>query len=483
MKNDKENQPILWKPQEGKQESFTRRFEDVVLFGGAKGGGKSDVLLFEGLRQIHHPRYKALILRRTFPQLQELIDRAQAIFPTLGAKWQGDTHRFVFPSGAIYKFGHCQHEEDKQNYNGHEYQYIAFDQLEQFTETQFSYICAQNRTSAPDLRCYIRASANPGGIGHNWVKRVFIDGKDDSKTYTQVFSLPGGGSVSKTFCFIKSTIYDNKILLKNNPQYLSTLMGLPEKMRKAFLEGDWDVFEGQFFAEWDNAIHVVKPFAIPEDWRKYRSIDWGFAKPLCCHWWAVAPDGRCFCYREYYVTRVSPSQAAQTIKKITDLAGERIYATFVDPSMSGVLPEDGKSLIERFQEEFGKHEIIVPADNDRVSGWSLFRDMLALQSNGLPRAQWFETCKNAISTIPSLIHDETNPEDVDTDGEDHAADCDRYFFISRFAHAGKKKDEFTIHIKTQDPVSIREWKNVEKMRRRMYGEQVEVIGKGFNDIG
>lgn len=213
-----------------------------MLYGGAKGGGKTDAILFEALRQIHLPNYKALIVRRTFPQLQEVIDRAHIFYAKLGAKWTGDLHRYVFPSGASVSFGHCQSEQDKERYQGHEYQFIGFDQLEQFLESQFNFICAQNRTSDSAIQCYIRATANPGSVGHWWLKRRFIDNKRPDITYTESYKLNDGRTVTRTSCYIRATVYDNPTLLAANPTYLANLMSLPEIERRAYLEGDWSAF-------------------------------------------------------------------------------------------------------------------------------------------------------------------------------------------------------------------------------------------------
>ena len=218
------------------------RREDVVLMQGGKGSGKSDCLLIEALRQVAKPTYKGLIIRRNFPQLSELIDRAQTIYRLMGAKWKGDLHRFLFPSGAVIDFGHCSSEEDKHRYQGHEMSFIGFDQLEAFSESQFNFISAQNRSSDPDINCYIRATANPGGVGHWFIKRRFIDGKKPNSTHTESFKLPDGRTITRTYCHIPATVYDNPILLKANPTYLANLMSLPEIERRAYLEGDWNAF-------------------------------------------------------------------------------------------------------------------------------------------------------------------------------------------------------------------------------------------------
>lgn len=234
-----------WKPHPGPQENFMARKEDVVLYQGGKGSGKSDAILIEAIRQIENRNYKALIVRRNFPQLQELIDRAHVIYPRIGGKWLGDLHRFTFPSGSFINFGHCQSEIDKERYQGHEYAYIGFDQLEQFTESQFNFIVAQNRSPDPSLKCYVRCTANPGGVGHWAIKRRFIDNKEPGKTYTDTYTLPDGRTITRTFCHIKATVYDNPSLLEAQPTYLANLMSLPESERKAYLEGDWNAFTSE----------------------------------------------------------------------------------------------------------------------------------------------------------------------------------------------------------------------------------------------
>lgn len=231
----------IWNPHAGAQTEFFRRLEDVVGYGGAKGGGKTDALLFDALRQIAKPRYKALLLRRTYPQLQEMIDRAHQYYPSLGGKWKGDLHRYTFASGAFVDFGHCENEIDKERYQGKEYHYIGFDQLEQFLESQFTFICAQNRTSDPDIQCFIRCTFNPGSVGHWWVKKRFIDEKKPLQTYSEMYEVYGK-KISRTFCFVPSSVRDNPTLLSSNPTYLANLMSLPENEKKAYLEGDWNVF-------------------------------------------------------------------------------------------------------------------------------------------------------------------------------------------------------------------------------------------------
>jgi hypothetical protein len=259
---------IAWQPNPGKQTEFLARAEDIVLYGGAKGGGKSDAMLGEATRQTDNPNYKGLILRRTFPQLQELIDRAKILYPKLGAKWLGSEKRFYFKSGSYIEFGHCQTEADKERYQGREFSFIGFDQLEQFLESQFTFIMAACRNSDSSLKCYIRASANPGSVGHQWVKRRWITGKEAGRTYKEIYDLPDGRKVTRTSCYIKATVYDNPKLLEAQPTYLANLMGLPEMERRAYLDGDWNAFTSQCVFD-KHGLQLQEAKIVDPEWVGY----------------------------------------------------------------------------------------------------------------------------------------------------------------------------------------------------------------------
>ena len=271
------------------------RFEDEALYGGAAGGGKSDCALAESLRQVHIPYYRGLILRKTYPQLSELTDRSAELFrgayPT--ARYNDSKHVWVFPSGAKIYFGSLQHTDDRLNYQGKRYDFIDFDELTQFTWDEYSYLFSRNRPNGPGTRCYMRAQANPGGIGHGWVKARFITPAKPMTTIWEKHAvrMPDGKEQVRwrSRIFVPSTVFDNKILLANDPGYLTRLAALPEKERRALLYGDWDCFAGQVFTEWRNdpehyrdriGTHVIEPFAIPASWRVYRGFDWGYTRPF-----------------------------------------------------------------------------------------------------------------------------------------------------------------------------------------------------------
>ena len=475
---------IVYEPQPGFQTAIHTRKEDIVTIGGSKGPGKTHGMMGEAIRQLEHPKYHAIFFRRTFKRLQEIIDRGQEIYhDKLGATWKADEHRWVFPSKAKIEVSHMEDESSKADHQGKEYTSIFWDQIEEFTETQFDYVSAANRTSHEGLRCYQMASHNPGGIGHAWVNRRFVKGKIPGKTYYIDFKLRNGSTIRRTYCFIRGNIYENKKLLTANPQYLGVLMALPDKMRRAMMDGDYDVLEGQYFEEWSSARHVIAPFEIPLDWAIYMSMDWGYKAPLSVHWWAVPPSmNHVFCIREYYVDNVRSPDAAAEIHKISQkmfgekyISQRRVKMMYCDPSIFADRGNSGKAISEDFTSVLketgsdGKSTglTLVAADNDRIAGWNVFRNMLAVTVDGTPFCQWFSTCTHAIETIPSLVHDLNHPEDLDTDGEDHAADGSRYFFIERF------RPNLVVTPKPYDklldvsPSSYKEWKNVdEKFFRR-----------------
>lgn len=436
----------IWEPQP-KQAAFMARPEYEALYGGAAGGGKSDALVIEALRQVDIPHYKGLILRKTYPQLSELIDKSlhyyKRAFPK--ARYNAGTHTWTFPSGAKIIFGSMQHTQDRTRYQGQAYDYIAFDELTHFTSEEYTYLFSRNRPNGPGTRVYIRATANPGGVGHGWVKERFISAAPPMTTIWQdiVWEEPDGTqrTARQSRIFVPASVYDNLALLRHDPLYIQRLASMPEAERNALLYGDWDTFSGQVFTEWTNDpahyadrqwTHVIEPFRIPDSWRVWCSLDWGYARPFSVGWYAVDHDRRIYRIRELYGctdtpnvgVRMEPAEVARRIRQIEaddpNLAGRTIYRVG-DPAIWG--SQSGESigmLMERERVVFDK------GDNKRIDGKMQVHHRLAFDADGLPMLYVFSTCKHLIRTLPALVYDEVDVEDVDTNGEDHAYDELRY---------------------------------------------------------
>lgn len=416
------------------------------------GGGKSDALLAEALRQVHIPNYRGLILRRTYPQLEALISRSLEMYPRVfpGARYSGTEHRWRFPSGANIFFGSMQRENDKYQYQGKPYDYIAFDELTLFSHTQYTYLMSRNRPTGPGTRVYIRATANPGGVGHGWVKQRFIDAAPPMTPITDTYVVqdPDGKTITmeRKRIFVPSTVFDNQILLANDPNYLATLSMLPEAERNALLYGDWSSFEGQVFREWKDDpahyrdrkwTHVIDPFDPPRHWKIWRGFDFGYAKPFSVGWYAADEDGKLYRIREFYGCKstpntgvmMQPEEIARNIRQIEDtdplLKGRDIYGV-ADPS---IFDQSRGQSIANMMAQHPHYVIWSPGDNNRLPGLAQFHYRFAFDSEGECKFQVFNTCKAFIRTVPALVYDEHKVEDVDTSMEDHIYDECRYVLM------------------------------------------------------
>ncbi len=440
--------PFAWKPQK-RQAEFLCRPEYEALYGGAAGGGKSEALVAEALRQVHIPHYKGIIFRKTYPQLRELIQKShriyQAAFP--GAIYHATEHCWIFPSGARIYFGSMPNQDSYENYQGLSFAFIGFDELTHFTEEEYLYLIGRNRADGEGLRVYIRSTANPGGRGHAWVKARFITAMPPNQPYHYQIELTGEGGqktvVKRSRIFIPSSVWDNKILLENDPNYLANLAMQTEAKRRALLYGDWDSFDGQAFIEWKNNpnpkhtfTHVIEPFEIPAHWKRYRSFDFGYSRPFAVQWWAQDPDGVLYLYRQLYGctdtpntgVRLEPREIARRIRQIEDAEEEGRHITGIaDPSIwdeSRGLDGTVIYMMEREGIYFDK------ADNKRLPGKMQVHYRMAFDENGRPMMYVFNTCRHFIRTIPSLVYSSVNVEDIDTDQEDHDYDAMRYLFMA-----------------------------------------------------
>ena len=441
---------VIWKPQP-KQAIFMSRPEKEVLYGGSAGGGKSEALVIEALRQVHIPHYRAIIFRKTTPQLRELVDKSIKYYSVLypKARYNISEHTWTFPSGAKVIFAHMQNKNSMYNYQGHAYDFIGFDEVTHFTYEEFSYLRSRNRPNGFGTLVYMRLTANPGGIGHGWVKQMFIDNNTPMTTvYEDVsYFTPEGKEVSerRSRAYIPASVFDNKKLLENDPLYIANLASLPEATKNALLYGDWNTFSGQVFMEFTNnsehyndrvLTHVIAPFIVPKDFKIYRSFDFGYAKPFSVGWYAVDFENRIYRIREFYGCTSEPdtgvkwevSKIAKAILEIEkndiNLKNRYIYGV-CDPAIRN--RETGESVADIFE----KYNLYFEnGDNSRIAGKMQVHNRFAFDENGIPMFYVFNTCTHFIRTIPTLVYDTTNVEDIDTKGEDHIYDEFRYMMMT-----------------------------------------------------
>ncbi len=453
---------LNWTPHP-RQALALARSEFEVLYGGARGGGKTDAGMAWMVEPnyISNKRYRGLVIRKNSDDLSDWIGRARVFYLPVRAKIAGNPPVIKFPSGAFIRTGHLKDAAAYEKYQGHEYQKILLEEATQIPrESDYEKLISSARSTVPGLPAQVFLTANPGGKGHVWVKARFVT-LARLKTYFD----PVSGS---TRIFIPSQVYDNPTLMQMDPMYERRLRGIKdEKLRKAWLEGNWDVFSGQFFDMWDPAVHVVKPFTIPRGWSKYRMLDWGYTAPAAVNWVAVDYTGNHWVYREFYEKGNVPEVLARKVLALTS-DEERIISTFADPSIwaknqygAGEFDEQAttKSIYQKFL-ECGLY--CQKANNDRVSGWNNFRELLSWDENRKPKLYVFDTCPETIRTLPGLVHDENDVEDLDSDGEDHLADAIRYGLmhtVSAHRQSREKTEMEKLIDKLHEPVENSSWDN------------------------
>lgn len=455
----------------GKQVAFFQARNRFIAYGGARGGGKSWAVRKKAqLMALKYAGIKLLVLRRTFPELRE-----NHILPMMAdlmgiAVYRESDKAFVFPNGSRLRFGYCDTDKDVLQYQGQEYDVIFLDEATQFTEYQFQTLTACIR-GANDFPKRMYLTCNPGGVGHEWVKRLFID-----RQYRR-------SERAEDYAFIPARVYDNHALMESDRGYVQMLENLPEDLRRAWLEGDWNVFEGQYFKEFREDVHVCEPIELPEHWRRYITLDYGLDM-LACYWIAVDEQRNAWVYRELYQSGLIISEAAKAILERT--GSEEIYATLAPPDLWNRRQETGKSVADIFW-EYGIR--LTKTSNDRISGWMAVKEWLKVEETSKqmgfagtncakkqihgewnvsereragggcrrnragefispsecnrggpasfasgekkPRLQIFRGCRNLIRTLPAVQYDDKKPNDVAREPHEltHAPDALRGFCV------------------------------------------------------
>jgi len=417
------NERIVWQPQNGPQEMLVACPITLIGYGGARGGGKTDGVLgkFAINQEQLGEAFNAIFFRKELPQADDLIERAKQIYLPLRAHWQDQKKQFTFPNGARLRFRPLADDSDAEKYQGQNLSHAAIEEAGNFSSPSpiFKMFGALRGRGGGQ----VILTFNPGGVGHHWLKELFIKPAPMGKKILTK-ALPNGSSFD--YIYIPSRIADNKILLAQDPEYINRLhmVGSPELVR-AWLEGDFEIHEGSYFPEFSSR-HIIPPFNVPKHWPRYLGYDWGFRSPFAAVWGAVSsgrddkgnevpyPKGAMVIYREMHGKGIDNVTQADRIASVS--VGENVHAA-ADPSIFN--NQGGPSIADQFHTVFAKykHPNFRQADNDRLSGWSQIRQRLVSK----PALLYITTqCPYLLETLPSLAIDKRRPEDVDTSGEDHA---------------------------------------------------------------
>jgi phage terminase large subunit len=394
---------------------------------------------------------RVLLLRRTLPELRENhILPLQAMLHGV-AKYSTDEKAFTFPNNSRLKLGYCDSEGDMFQYQGQEYDVIGFEEATLFTWAMVQFILTCNRSTRPDFKARAYYTMNPGGDSHAEFKRLFIDRNFQ------------GNEKAEDYHFIPAKVYDNKVLMESNPEYIEILKALPDELRKAHLDGDWNIFVGQVFSEFRQDIHVEDAFDIPKSWIKFRAMDWGFSKPYAVIWGAVDHDGVIHIYRELYGCKdgkhnVGTQETAKEVAKQVRMAekGEKVSYGVADPACWAKTGHEGGSIAESFEKE---KVYWIRADNDRLQG--KMEVHARLRGDGkIPGIKIFRACRHLIRTLPMLAYDKHRVEDIDTNMEDHIFDSLRYLLMSRPYKPRQEEGKRTKDYKEFSEVSDSSWMGV-----------------------
>jgi hypothetical protein len=444
---------LIWEAQPRQIDLITCPVEDV-LYGGARGGGKTDGLLGDWATHAEdYGRYaRGVFFRKSYPELEEVERRCHEIFPGFGAQWQATKRTWVWPNGASLRLRFLERDLDAEGFQGHSYDWVGCDELGNWPSSVGIDKLRACLRSAHRVPCFFRASANPGGVGHNWVKARYIDPAPAMMPFWAEETI-ANMTIRTQRCFIPATLDDNPILLYSDPGYWQRVVAAAsgnEALVKAWRHGDWDIIAGGMLDDvWDAQWHVLEPFAVPTTWRIRRAFDWGSSKPFAVAWFAhadgetPAPNGRTYpkstrvLLMEYYGwngkpnegLRMTNTEIARQIKMIEGASayGGRLLPGPADSQIFDVV--NGTSIADEMARQGVRWQAAQKGPGSRRQGAQLLRQRLKASM------QWpmeepglfiFSSCRQWLRTVPVMPRDPKNPDDVDSEAEDHLYDCTRY---------------------------------------------------------
>ena len=437
-------QEVIFQPNPGPQTNFLSAAEQEVMYGGAAGGGKSYAMLADPVRNFNNPHAKQLLVRRSTEELRELISVSKQLYPKAipGIRWLEREKTWIAPSGASLWMSYLDSDDDVLRYQGQAFSWIGFDELTQWpTPYAWNYLRSRLRTTKDSgLKLYQRSTTNPGGPGMQWVKKMFVNPAPPGKAFwatdietAKVITWPKGhsreGQPLFKRRFIPATLFDNPYLSEDG-MYEANLLSLPEHQRKQLLDGNWDVNEGAAFPEFNQTLHTIEPYDIPRSWVKFRAADYGYGSHSGVVWFAVCPNGQLIIYRELYVSKVTAVDLADMILDLE--SDENIRYGVLDSSLWHNRGDRGPSLAEQMIQRGCRWRPADRSRGSRVAGKNKIHHLLQVDPySELPGIQIFNTCRGLISQIPALPLDKKNPEDIDTNSEDHLYDALRYGVMTR----------------------------------------------------
>jgi hypothetical protein len=424
---------VLWAPHPGPQTAFLASEGYEVLYGGQAGGGKSDALLFGSLRGVEHPKYRALILRRTFPELRELIDRSLETFGGIGGKWSAAERRWHYPSGATVEFGYCENYSDVMQYQGQQFTSIAFDEIGQLPEERvWTYLMSRNRAAAEGLVPIMRASANPGGPGHQWLKKRFVD------------VCPVDGSTitvgRHTRAFIKASLKDNPTLTSHDPEYEDRLKLLPELEYRWLGLGDWGAGAG-LALHMDRERHLIQPFEIPPHWTMFGALDWGYNHPFAWGIFACSEDGVVYLVNTATGRHSQPPEIVSRAESAAGAYWDRVRYSVAGHDVWADVRARSEHIPTLAEQFVALKAPMVKANISRISGvQNMRRYLTGGNEKEKPRFQIFDTPTNrqVYECLESRVSDPDNIEDVlKQDADAQGRNGDDFYDMVRYGLASR----------------------------------------------